>query len=155
VLTSDLVSAARKNAYPEYGKLIAAAVIDSSFEDGATIYRLTRQIAVSSLRKAGVRVNFDTIPANRIWEFVRDRNDPAIQAALDTFNIEQGRGLGRVNEALTAWWNAYQGTRLMHADRARVTDWIIARLCVGRLNYLAFADARREDYISTHGGAAR
>ena len=155
VLTSALVSAARKNAYPEYGKLIAGAVIDSSFEDGATIYRLTREIAVSRLRKAGVRIDFDTIPANRIWEFVRDRSDPTIKAALDTFNIYQGRGLGRVYEALTAWWNAYQGTRLMHTDRARVTDWMVARLCVGRLNYLAFAAARREDYINLHGGPAR
>ena len=155
VLTSALVSAARKNAYPEYGKLIAGAVIDSSFEDGATIYRLTREIAVPSLRKAGMRVDFDTVPARRIWEFVRDRNDPTIKAALDTFNIYQGRGLGRVYEALTAWWNAYQGTRLMHTDRARVTDWMVARLCVARLNYLAFADARRADYITLHGGPAR
>ncbi len=155
VLTSALVSAARKNAYPEYGKLIAAAVIDSGYEDGAAIYRLTREIAVPSLRKAGVRVDFDTIPESRVWEFVRDRGDPAIRAALDTFNIYQGRGLGRVNEALTAWWNAYQGTRLMHTDRARVTEWMVGRLCVGRLNYLAYADARREDYVTLHGGPAR
>ena len=155
VLTSALVSAARKNAYPEYGKLIAATVIDSSFEEGATIYRLTREIAVSSLHKAGVRVNFDTVPASRIWDFVRDRSDPAVMAALDTFNIYQGRALGRVHEAINAWWNAYQGTRLMHTDKARVTDWIVARLCVGRLNYLAYADARREDYVNQHGGPAR
>ena len=155
VLTAALVSAARKNAYPEYGKLIAATVIDSSFQDGATIYRLTRQIAVARLHKAGVRVNFDTVPASRIWSYVRDRSDPAIQAALDSFNIYQGRALGRVHEAITAWWNAYQGTRLMHTDRARVTDWIVARLCVGRLNYLSYADARREDYINQHGGPAR
>ncbi len=155
VLTSALVTAARKDPYPAYGKIIAGVVIDSSFMDGAAIYRLTREIAVSSLRKAGVRINFDTIPASRVWEFVRDRNDPAIQAALDSFNIYEGRGLGRVYEALTAWWNAYQGTRLMHADRAKVADWMIARLIVARVNYLAYADARREDFITQHGGPAK
>jgi len=155
VLTSLLVNNARKAAYPAYGSLIAGAVIDSSFEDGATIYRLIRTLAVPSLRKAGVSVDFDTIPESRVWEFIRDRNDPAIKATLDTFNIYEGRGLGRVNEALTAWWNAYQGTRLMHTDKARVTDWMVARIIVGRLNYLAYADARREDYIKLHGGLAR
>ncbi len=155
VLTAAAVNAARKEAYPEYGRIIAAAVIDSSFQDGATIYRLTREIGVSSLRKAGMRVDFDTVPESRVWEFIRDRSDPEIQAALDTFNIVQGRGLGRVYEAINAWWNAYQGTRLMQVDRTRVTDWIIARLIVGRLNYLAYADARREDYITSHGGPAR
>ena len=155
VLLAATVNQARKEAYPPYGRIIAGAVVDSGYQDGAAIYRLTREIAVSSLGKAGVRVDFDTMPENRIWEFVRDRNDPAIKAALDTFNIIQGRGLGRVYEAITAWWNAYQGTRLMHTDRARVTDWMIARLIVGRLNYLAYADARREDYINLHGGLAR
>jgi hypothetical protein len=155
VLTAALVNSARKEAYPPYGSLIAAAVIDSGFEDGAVTYRLTREIAVPSLRKAGVRVDFDTVPESRVWVFIRDRNDPAIKAALDSFNIIQGRGLGRVNEALTGWWNAYQGTRLMHTDRARVIDWMIARLIVARLNYLAYADARREDYINLHGGPAR
>ena len=155
VLTALLVNAAQKTPYPEYGKLIAGAVIDSGFEDGAAIYRLTRTMAVSNLRKAGVRVDFDTIPEDRVWGFIRDRSDPSIQAALDTFNIVQGRGLGRVYEALTAWWNAYQGTRFIHADRARLTDWMVARLIVGRLNYLAYADARRQDYINLHGGAAR
>ncbi len=102
-----------------------------------------------------MRVDFDTVPASRVWDYVRDRSDPAIKAALDTFNIVQGRGLGRVYEAINAWWNTYQGTRLMQVDRARVTDYILARIIVARLNYLAYADARREDYITTHGGPAR
>lgn len=155
VLTSLLVSNARRVAYPQYGALITGAVIDSSFEDGATIYRLIRTLGVPSLRKAGARMDFDTIPEARVWEFIRDRNDPAVRATLDTFDIYQGWGLGRVNVALTAWWNAYQGTRLMHADRASVTDWILARLIVARLNYLAYADARRDDYIKSDGGLAR
>jgi hypothetical protein len=155
VLQSLLVTSARKAAYPPYGSLIAGAVIDSGFEDGATIYRLIRTLAVPSLSKAGVRVDFDTIPESRVWEYIRDRNDPVIKATLDTFDIYQGRGLGRVNVALTAWWNAYQGTRLMRTNRASVTDWMIGRLIVSRLNYLAYADARRDDYIKTHGGLAR
>jgi hypothetical protein len=155
VLTSLLVSNARKVSYPLYGSLITGAVIDSSFEDGATIYRLIRTVAVPSLRKAGVRVDFDTIPEAKVWEYIRDRHDPAIRAALDTFDIYQGRGLGRVNVALTAWWNTYQGTRLMHVDRAAVTDWIVARIIVARLNYLAYADARRDDYVKTRGGLKR
>jgi hypothetical protein len=155
-LSSVLLSNARKYWYPPYGTLIAASVIDSSFEDGATLYRLTRDLAVPSLRKAGVRVDFDTIPATRVWEFIRDRSDPAIRATLDTFNIYQGRGLGRVNVALTAWWDAYLGTgRTSAANKPKLIDGIVRRVVVNQLTYLANADARREEYINAHGGLKR
>ncbi len=155
VVTGLIVNNARKVWYPPYGSLIAGAVIDSSYEEGAAVYRLARTLAVPSLRKAGVRVDFDTIPEARVWDFVRDRHDPAIQAALDTFNILEGRGLGRVNVAITAWWNTYLGTTLSQTNRAGLTDGILGRFLVGRLNYLALADARREDYIKGRGGLAR
>ena len=156
VLDAALLANSRKYWYPPYGSLIAAAVIDSSFEDGATIYRLTRTLAVPSLHQAGVRMDFDTIPEAKVWEFVRDRSNPEVKAALDTFNIYEGRGLGRVHEALTGWWTAYLGTtRTSAANKAKLIDGIVRRVLVNQLTYLANADARREEYIRTHGGLKR
>jgi hypothetical protein len=156
VLDVVMLSNSRKYWYPPYGSLIAGAVIDSSFQDGVAIYRLMRTIAVPSLRKAGVRVDFDTIPESKVWDYVRDRSDPAIKAALDTLNIYEGRGLGRVHEALTEWWTAYLVTgRTNAANKAKLIDGITTRLVVARLNYLANADARRDEFIRTHGGPRR
>ncbi len=142
---------ARKQWYPPYGSLIAGAVIDSSFEEGADVYRLIRELGVSRLRKAGVRVDFDTIPDAGVWSFIRPRS-PAIQAALDTFNVVQGRGLGRVNVALNGWWDSYLGTLHSGGNRQELIDGIVTRVVITQLNYLANADARRDDYIKSHGG---
>ncbi len=155
VLDALRFSNARKQWYPPYGSLIAGAVIDSSFEEGAQIYRLIREMGVSDLRKAGVRVDFDTIPDARVWEFIRARSAPAVEAALDTFNIIQGRGLGRVNVAINGWWDSYLGTQRSGGNRQELIDGILARVVVAQLNYLANADARRDDYIRIHGGLAQ
>jgi hypothetical protein len=153
VLEAVLFPAQRKIWHPEYGGLIAGSVIDAGFEEGARIYRLTRALAISRLRKAGVRVDFDTIPASQVWTYVRDRSSPQIQAALDTFNILQGNGLARVNVALNAWWQYYLVTKQTSAARkSAAIDDLITRLVVARLNYLAHAQARREAFIETHGG---
>jgi hypothetical protein len=153
VLEAVVVSNQKKYWYPPYGSLIAGSVIDAGYEEGAKIYRLTRTFAVSRLRKAGVRVDFDTVPASGLWAFVRDRSEPQVQAALDTFNILQGRGLGRVNVAIKGWWTMYLTTKqTTAANRGRLIDGLMTRLLVTRLNYLAAADARREVYISLHGG---
>lgn len=156
VLEAVLVPAQRKIWHPDYGSLIAGTVIDAGFEEGAKIYRLTRSLAVPRLRKAGVRVDFDTIPATQIWSYVRDPSRPDIRAALDTFNIIQGNGLARVNVALNAWWTYYLITRQTSAARkGAAIDDLITRLVVARLNYLAYADARRQAFIEAHGGLRR
>jgi hypothetical protein len=153
VLDAVRVSNARKYFSPEYGRLIAGTVIDSSFQEGAELYRLTRTFGVTHLRKVGVRVDFDTIPASRIWEFIRDRNIPEVKAALDTFNIVEGRGLGRVNVALNGWWDAYLGTgRFTGANRQTLIDLIVYRIVVTEINYLTNADTRRDAWIQAHGG---
>jgi len=155
-LEAVVVPNQRKYWQPPYGSLIAGAVIDAGFEEGAKIYRLTRTIAIPRLRKAGTRVDFDTIPESQVWTFVRNPSSPDIRAALDTFNILQGNGLARVNVALNAWWTYYLiAKQTSSARRPALIDLLVTRLVVDRLNYLAYADARREAYIEAHGGLKR
>jgi hypothetical protein len=153
VLESAVLSNAHKYWYPPFGSLIAGTVIDSSFQDGATIYRLTREIAVPRLHKVGVAIDFDTIPDAKVWDYVQDRNDPQIKATLDTFNLYQGRAMARVHDALTSWWDRYIITgRVQPKDRSALIDGLISRLLRDQLNYLNAADARRQEYIDAHGG---
>jgi hypothetical protein len=153
VLESAVLSNAHKYWYPPFGSLIAATVIDSSFQDGATIYRLTREIAVPRLHKVGVAINFDTIPDANVWDYVRDRNDPQVKATLDTFNLYQGKAMARVHDALTSWWDRYIITgRTQPKDRSNLIDGLMKRVLRDQLNYLNAADARRQEYIDAHGG---
>ena len=156
VLDGAVFSNAAKKWYPPFGSLIAGAVIDSSYQDGATIYRLTREIAVSRLHKLGVAIDFDTIPDAKVWDFMQDRSDPKIRAALDTFNIYQGKAMARVHDALTSWWDRYVITgRTTPSLRSRLADGLIERLVVNQLNYLNAADARRQEFVEAHGGLKR
>jgi len=156
VLDAAVLSNARKSWYPPFGELIAHAIIDSSFQEGATIYRLTRQFAVPQLHRMGVAIDFDTIPDAQVWSYVQDRSDPAIQAALDTFNILEGHGLARVHDALGWWWDRYLFYGRTEAkDKARLIDGLVERLVVNQLNYLFASDSRRQDYIDSHGGLKR
>jgi len=153
VLDAAVFSNAAKYWYPPYGSLIAGTVIDSSYQDGATIYRLTREIAVPRLHKLGVAIDFDTVPDARVWDYMQDRSDPAIKATLDTFNIYQGRAIARVHDALTSWWDRYIiTTRTAPKDRAGLVDGLMKRILRTQLNYLNAADARRQEYIDAHGG---
>ena len=155
-LEAVVVPQQRKIWQPPYGSLIAGAVVDAGFEEGARIYRLTRTFAISRLRKAGVRVDFDTIPASQVWAFVRNPSSSDIRAALDTFNILQGNGLARVNVALNAWWTYYLiNKQTSSARRSELADILITRLVIDRLNYLANAEARRQAYVELHGGLKR
>jgi len=152
-LDALVISAAKKTWYPPFGEMLAHAVIDSSYREGSEVYRLTREFAVPQLHKLGVAVDFDTVPDAQIWNWVQDRNDPAVKAAIDTFNIIQGRGLARVHEALNWWWDRYLFFgRTSAGDRPRLVDGLVERLVVNQLNYLFAADQRREDYVNTHGG---
>ena len=156
VLDGAVISNAAKYWYPPYGSLIASTVIDSSYQDGATIYRLIREIAVPRLHKLGVAINFDTIPDAKAWDYVQDRSDPQIRAAIDTFNIYQGKGLARVHDALTSWWDRYIITgRTLPKDRSALIDGLLKRVLRSQLNYLNAADARRQEYIDSHGGLKR
>ncbi|MFI5101101.1 MAG: hypothetical protein ACHQE5_11420, partial [Actinomycetes bacterium] len=154
VLESAVLSNAHKYWYPPFGSLIASTVIDSSFQDGATIYRLTREIAVPRLHKLGVAINFDTVADARVWDYVRDRSDPQVKATLDTFNIYQGIAMARVHDALTSWWDRYLITDRTTAtkDRPALIDGLMKRVLRDQLNYLNAADARRQEYIDAHGG---
>jgi hypothetical protein len=157
VLDGVVMTNAHKYWYPPFGSLIAGAVIDSSYQDGATIYRLTREIAVPRLHKLGVAIDFDTIPDAKVWDYVQDRSDPEIRAALDTFNIYQGISIARVHDALTSWWDRYLITDRTTAakDRPALIDGLMKRVLRDQLNYLNAADARRQEYIEAHGGLKR
>ncbi len=153
VLDAVILRNAQKSWYPPVGSLIAATMIDSSYMEGAEVYRLVREIAVPQLHKAGVVVDFDTIPDAKVWDFVRPLSDPKVQAALDTFNIVEGRGLARVHDAVTWWWDRYMYYRATSAaDKTRLVNGLVARLVRDQLIYLNSADARRQDFIDTHGG---
>lgn len=153
VLDGVILGNAAKKWYPAYGSLIAGALIDSSYQEGADLYRLIRQIAVPQLHKAGVAIDFDTIPASGVWDYVRPLTDPKIQASLDTFNIIEGRGLARVHDAVSWWWDRYWTTARTSPNlRSRLAQGILERLVRNQLIYLNAADARREDYIESHGG---
>jgi hypothetical protein len=156
VLDGAVMTNAHKYWYPPFGSLIAGTVIDSSYQDGATIYRLTREIAVPRLHKLGVAIDFDTVPDAKVWDYVQDRSDPQIRAALDTFNIYQGKALARVHDALTSWWDRYIITgRTAPKDRSGLTDGLMKRVLRSQLNYLNAADARRQEYIDSRGGVKR
>ncbi|HXY20308.1 MAG TPA: hypothetical protein VEH83_09970 [Gemmatimonadales bacterium] len=156
VLDAAVLSNAKKTWYPPFGELIAHAIIDSSYQEGATIYRLVREFAVPQLHKTGVAIDFDTIPDAQVWSWVQDRSDPSIRAAIDTFNIIEGRGLARVHDALNWWWDRYlYYGRTEARDKSRLIDGLVERLVVDQLNYLFASDARRQDYIDTHGGLKR
>jgi len=154
VLDGVVLSNAHKYWYPPFGSLIAGTLIDSSYQDGATIYRLTREIAAPQLHKLGVAIDFDTIPDAKVWDFMQDRSDPKIRAALDTFNLYQGVALGRVHDAITSWWDRYLTTDRQTAakDRPALIDGLLKRVLREQLNYLNHADARRQDFIDAHGG---
>ncbi len=153
VLDAAILRNAQKSWYPPIGSLIASTLIDSSFEEGAEIYRLIREIAVPELHKAGVVVDFDTIPDAKVWDYIRPLSDPKIQAALDTFNVDEGHGLARVHDAVSWWWDRMMYYRATSAsDKGRLIDGLVARMVRDRLIYLNAADERRQDYIDTHGG---
>jgi len=153
VLDGVVLGNAVKKLYPPFGSLIAGLVIDSSFQDGATIYRLTREIAVPQLHKIGVAIDFDTIPDAKVWDYVQDRSNPQIRAALDTFNIYQGRAMARVHDALTSFYDRYLAAGRFSAQfRTQLIDGVVERVLVNELNYLNAADRRRQDYIDAHGG---
>jgi hypothetical protein len=153
VLDGVILGNARKMWYPPIGSLIAATVIDSSFQESAQVYRLIYGLGVARLHKAGVAVDFDTVPAARVWDYVRDTANPVVRAQLDTFNLVEGLGLARVHDATMWWWDRYlyyQHTESRY--RSKLISGLVARLVRDQIVYLNAADARRDEYVQAHGG---
>jgi len=147
-------NAISENRSPEFGRLLAAAIIDEGYEDGSEVLRFTRAMANNDIRRATQVVNFDTIPDTRIWSFVASRNSANSQRALRRFNELQVKALARANEGVVAWWYAYG----LVADppaarRTEQRNTVLTRLVRNQLAYLTAAEGRRERWIGSHGGA--
>ena len=148
-------NAIRDSKYPEFGRLIAAGVVDDSYEAGAEILRLTRLMANTDVRRAsdGV-IDFDTIPDAKVWTYVSNRANTTMQAALRKFNDLQIKGLKRANESITAWWYAYGLVAQPPANKkVEARNTILGRVVRQQLAYLGNAESRRTRWIGTHGGS--
>lgn len=146
-------NAMRGTRYPEFGRLIASAVVDDSYQDGAEILRLTRAMANNTVRRATLAIDFDTIPDDRVWDYIGSRASTNTQNALRRFNDLEIKGLKRANEATRAWWYAYGLLASPPASRRNeARNTILGRLVAEQLAYLNAADERRETWLGSHGG---
>ena len=145
---------------PDFGRAFTALLTDAGIRDGAGVYRATRAIASEELTHGVVAVDFDTVPDDQLWRWLRvRRGDPA----LDAFNAVESRSLARSVAALRAWWAEYQRELSMTPpspgwelppSRATLIDDVVTRLVRERLRYLEAAEARRNAWIAAHGGLA-
>jgi hypothetical protein len=139
----------------DFGRAIAEEVIDANVRDGALVYRITRDICDTRLRIGRMAVDFDTIPDAKVWRWVRVRPGAMIHSKLDDFNDVHARGIARTSTALKAWWGKYLELSALPArQRASAIDRIVTRLVRERLRYLDAAEARRRQWIASHGGLA-
>jgi hypothetical protein len=146
-------TAMRDTRYPEFGRLLTSAVVDDGYQDGAEILRLTRAIANNTVRRATEVIDFDTIPDDRVWDYIASRASSNTQNALQRFNDLEIKGLKRANEATRAWWYAYGLVANPPASRrSAALSAILGRLVAQELAYLNAADARRETWLASHGG---
>ncbi len=135
----------------DFARAIAYEVVDANMRDGAEVYRITRDIIDTRLRIGRMALDFDTIPDDKLWRWVRVRPGALIHTKLDDFNDVHARGLGRTSAALKAWWAEYlRMTATPAAQRSAAIDRIMTRLVRGRLAYLDAAEARRRQWIATH-----
>lgn len=144
---ADTLRAMSRNARaPDFARVIAHAVIDANYRDGAEVYRVTREIIAPPLRKGRQTVDFDTMPDDQVWRFVKvARGSPSI----DAFNAVHARGLARTTTALRLYWIEY--ARLAAApprERSVLMDLLVARLVRERLDYLAAAERRRQVWMA-------
>jgi len=146
-------SAAHDAKYPEFGRLLTAAVIDESYQDGAEILRLTRAMANTTVRRASLVIDFDTIPDAKVWDYVANRTSTNTQNALRRFNDIQIKGLRRASEAVRAWWYAYGlVANPPAAKKTEARNAILGRLVKQQLAYLTAAESRRNTWTASHGG---
>ena len=140
---------------PDFGRLLAAAVIDESYQEGAEAVRYARALASTSVRRASVVVDFDTLPDERVWDYAASRTSATGQAALQRFNAAHIKAMRRANEASQGWWYAYglaTQPSVMRRPEARTS--VLGRLVSQQLAYLAAAESRRASWVEAHGGAA-
>src|SRR4029077_2002005 len=62
MLSDTVIRLRRSGGTPDFGRAIAALLVDAGNRDGAEAYRLTRDMVVSDLRLGKVAVDFDTVP---------------------------------------------------------------------------------------------
>lgn len=153
VLADTLARLGSQGPAPAFGAAVTAVVVNAGYEDGADVYRTIRRLAVGPVRRGGVVIDFDTIPDEAVWRFIRPRSSGEVRVALDHFNELEARGVARVTEALRWWWGRYVVTSMApRADRALLVDLIVRRVVSERLRYLEAAEARRRTWIGSHGG---
>lgn len=141
---------------PPFGRLIVDVLAEIGGRDGATVYRLTRDLAADRLRTGRVVVDFDTVPDDQLWRWIRVPRAAPARTALDDFNEVESRGLGRSTTALRVWWAEYQRAFAVRRERRAVLmDAVLTRFITERLRYLEAAEARRQRWIAAHGGRAR
>ncbi len=140
---------------PPVGQVVTAAIIADGNEDGALIYQLTRRLGTRRMRRPPA-IDFDTLPPDAVWTFVSDTGSTRTHGTLDEFNRAQARGLGRVHEALDAWWAEYlRMAATPPRERGALTERIVTRLVAARLAYLDAAEARRRQWCVEHGAQCR
>ena len=143
----------RSEDAPAFGRAITDVLVDAGNRDGAEVYRLTRQIAKDDLRTGRISVDFDTVPDDQVWHWLRA--DDVEHNRLDAFNAVETRGVARSTAALRTWWAEYQRqVAFPAARRGMLIDRIVTRLVSERLRYLEAAEARRRTWIAAHGGLA-
>lgn len=153
VLAGTLARLGSQSPAPAFGAAVTAVVVNAGYEDGADVYRTIRRLAVGPVRRGSVVIDFDTIPDEAVWRFIRPRSSGEVRVALDHFNELEARGVARVTEALRWWWGQYVVTSMApRADRPLLVDLIVRRVVSVRLRYLEAAEARRRTWIRTHGG---
>jgi hypothetical protein len=138
----------------DYGRVIAYAVVDANVRDGAEVYRVTRDIIDTRARIGRIAMDFDTIPDEELWRFIRVHRGAVIHTRLDDFNAVHARGLARTTTALRALWDRQVAVSATPPPaRAALMDQVLTRLLSERLRYLAAAEARRSRWTAAHGGA--
>jgi len=148
-------NAIRESRFPEFGRLLTAAIIDEGYEDGPETLRFMRAMATNQVRRASVILDFDTIPDAQVWQFVANRASANTQRALRRFNDIQVRAIARANEGVVAWWYAYGlVANPPAARRTEMRNTVLGRMVHLQLTYLTAAETRRQEWIGTHGGAA-
>jgi hypothetical protein len=141
---------------PDFGRVIAYAVVDANVRDGAEVYRVTRDIIDTRLRIGRIAMDFDTVPDRDLWRYVRVHRGAVIHTQLDDFNAVHARGVARTVTALRGLWAQYlEATNVDGTRRHEVANAIVTRLVSERLRYLAAAETRRAQWIASHGGLAR
>jgi hypothetical protein len=138
----------RGSLVPDFARAVTHVLLGAGPGDGAAIWEVMRFVARPAVARGRVAVDFDTVPDERLPDYVRDPSRPDVRRALDRFNQLQGRGVARTTEALRWWWGRLVVTTFAAPDRRReITQVVLARFVAERLRYFDAADRRREQAL--------